>query len=424
MKDFNRSLCLLMILALLLGSILLGGCGKTPEPPADPVEPELTAADPEASLAEPEPVEAEPEPENIYLEDYREFWEILENDYPYLPYLETRYPNLNETRESFEAVAAQTDNVDDFIKLLHTVCRRLGNFAHLNVIEPGFYQYCYAACVNDQEQSENAGLIPYREALTDPTISSVYQPAPADYAQEKSVQLPEVEVRYYEDCDALLLVINTFDYAVVERDRTVLTDALTQYPNTKHIIFDIRQNGGGDTTYWWQNLVEPLGGNRSNYFERMYYRDTPRITPFFSYFDSVPVSELEDVPDWVEELKLDRCILTEHDTESVPSTNVDPLPGSDAKRWVIVGQTVYSSAEAFTIFCKCTGWATVVGSTTGGDGIGVSPVFVKLDNTGVLIRFTAHVGENPSTGLPSAYGGTVPDHSGGLETCLKLIRGE
>ena len=58
MKDFNRSLCLLMILALLLGSILLGGCGKTPEPPADPVEPELTAADPEASPAEPEPVEA------------------------------------------------------------------------------------------------------------------------------------------------------------------------------------------------------------------------------------------------------------------------------------------------------------------------------------------------------------------------------
>lgn len=444
MKKMNRALSLLLILALLLGSLLLGGCGKEPDLPAAPPEVETPTAEPEAAPAEPEPVDAEPEPvneepesvdaepetENIYLEDYRQFWEILETDYPYLPYLETRY-DLNEIRESFEAVAAQTDNLNDFYKLLNKVCKRLGNFAHLYVLSPDFYQLYYAYVSDPELSEEDPSVAPFREILTDPTLASIYQPPSADYVEEKSGQYPEVKVSYYEDCDALVLEIYTFAYEVVERDRTVLTDALKQYPNTKHIIFDIRKNGGGDTTYFIENLILPLEGNLDGfigqYKDYLYYRDTPRISPFFSAYDPVPVSELTDVPDWVAELKLDRCVIGDPFAScagEAASESPDSIPGSGAKRWVIVGGNTYSSAEAFTVFCKRSGWATVVGHTTGGDGVGVTPVLAKLDRTGILIRFSAHVGENPSTGLPSAYSGTVPDYKGTLETCLDLIRGE
>ena len=131
------------------------------------------------------------------------------------------------------------------------------------------------------------------------------------------------------------------------------------------------------------------------------------------------------MPDWVEDLKLDRCIIGDPFSSyagEAASESPETIPGSGAKRWVIVGGNTYSSAEAFTVFCKRIGWATVVGHTTGGDGVGVTPVLAKLDRTGILIRFSAHVGENPSTGLPSAYGGTEPDYKGNLKTCLELIR--
>lgn len=415
---------------LLLGCILLSGCENTSQPPAGSAPQSSEAAQTtDAAAAQtteapaPTATAAEPEPENIYLADYRQFWEILETDYPYLPFLEKRYSNLQQIRESFEAVAAKTDNLDDFIKLLNKVCDRLGNFAHLSVIEPSFYQYLYSNLVSDPEIADNPYMAPYLEAVTDPNLSEIYQPAAADYAQQQTGKIPEVEVRYYDDCDALLLVISTFDSNAVERDRNMLTDALKQYPNTKHIIFDISRNRGGDDMYWMRNLVMPLGGDPSELEYRLYYRDTERISPYFSAYASVPVSELTDVPDWVSELKLDRCILQVLEAFE-PETSAEPLPGSDAKRWVLVSGNVYSSAEKFAMFCKATGWATLVGTTTGGDGIGVSPVFAKLDRTGLLIRFTADVGLNPTTGQPSAFSGTVPDYPGSLDTCLEMIRSQ
>ncbi|MBR4193994.1 MAG: hypothetical protein IKQ54_06665 [Oscillospiraceae bacterium] len=435
---------LALTLAVLLSwSILLSGCGDSPQPPAESAARTTEAAEAQTvstaaaeTTAAPAPAEtaAEPETENIYLADYRQFWEILETDYPYLPFLEKRYSNLQEIRESFEAVAAKTDNLGDFIKLLNKVCARLGNFAHLNLIEPGFYQYLYSVLAFDPVIADDPYMAAYFDAITDPTLNEIYQPVAADYVQQQTekapeVQLrytekaPEVQLRYYDDCDALLLVISTFDHNAVERDRNVLTDALKQYPNTKHIIFDISRNGGGDDMYWERNLVMPLGGDPSELEYRLFYRNTERISPYFSAFHSVPVSELTDVPDWVSELKLDRCIPFDPEAFE-PEAGAEPLPGSDAKRWVLVSGSVYSSSEKFTIFCKSTGWATLVGTTTGGDGIGVTPVFAKLDRTGLLIRFTADVALNPTTGQPSAFSGTVPDYPGSLDTCLEMIRSQ
>ena len=415
---------------LLLGCILLSGCETASQPPAESAPQSSEAAQTtDAAAAQtteaPAPTEtaAEPEPENIYLADYRQFWEILETDYPYLPFLEQRYSNLQEIRESFEGAAARADDLNDLIKILNKVCTRLGNFAHLSVIEPSFYQYLYSILAYDPVIADDPYMAPYLAAVTDPTLSEIYQPAAADYIQKQTGTVPEVEVRYYDDCDALLLVISTFDHNAVERDRNVLTDALKQYPNTKHIIFDISRNSGGDDAYWIKNLVTPLGGDLSELEYRLYYRDTERISPYFSAYASVPVSELTDVPDWVSELKLDRCIL-ENPEEIEPEPIDEDLPGMDAKRWVIVSGYVYSSSEKFAIYCKSTGWATLVGTTTGGDGIGVTPVFAKLDRTGLLIRFTADAGENPTTGQPSAFSGTEPDYPGGLEACLELIRGQ
>lgn len=81
---------------------------------------------------------------------------------------------------------------------------------------------------------------------------------------------------------------------------------------------------------------------------------------------------------------------------------------ADAKRWVIIDGRVYSAADTFTAFCRETGWATVVGQTTHGDGQGVSPILFSLPNTGLLVRFSGIAVESPDGNL-NAMTGTKPD---------------
>ena len=58
--------------------------------------------------------------------------------------------------------------------------------------------------------------------------------------------------------------------------------------------------------------------------------------------------------------------------------------------------------------------------------MGRSPITTRLDNTGLLFRFTTETGMHPD-GTPSATNGTMPDvlcvpGESPLDTCLQLIK--
>ncbi len=97
------------------------------------------------------------------------------------------------------------------------------------------------------------------------------------------------------------------------------------------------------------------------------------------------------------------------------------------KKWVLTSERVYSSADKFANFCKRTGWATIIGTRTGGDGLGSTPVLLMLPDSGLLIRFSAEVGENPDGSMNAAVG-TLPDvvckSKDAFDRCLELIGGE
>ncbi len=106
---------------------------------------------------------------------------------------------------------------------------------------------------------------------------------------------------------------------------------------------------------------------------------------------------------------------------------MEPTGGGFAgKIWLLVDEYVYSSSEAFTVFCKDTGFATIVGSPTGGDGIGIDPVFLVLPNSGLIVRYSALFGLNPD-GSSNEEFGTTPDllspaGEPPLVTALRAIR--
>ena len=132
----------------------------------------------------------------------------------------------------------------------------------------------------------------------------------------------------------------------------------------------------------------------------------PYIQEVFSPEELHPIADLPDLP----KLERDGIQAATHFVESTlsvePAAERAPFHG---RIWVLVGPAVYSASESFAVFCQETGFATLVGSPTGGDGIGaLDPVFLQLPNSGILVQFTMMFGLN-GDGSSSEETGTTPD---------------
>ena len=82
------------------------------------------------------------------------------------------------------------------------------------------------------------------------------------------------------------------------------------------------------------------------------------------------------------------------------AVEIKAVPAEDSIRYrgkiyLIVDDLCYSAAEGFASFCKATGFATVVGTWTGGNGIAFTPALVTLPNSGMVVWFPLTMGLNP-----------------------------
>ena len=411
------------MLAILCVALLLAGCASPA--PSVATESGATAAEPEPAEptpAEPEPTESIPTPAPTpepgpFSADYERVWETLETDYPYLDYLRSKGVQVDQIRAQYAEQARMAQDVEDFVAVLDKLFYALRNTAHLGVIDSDFFPMCYSV----YEDTTDAFDAPWRELVEEAALSPYYA-LPEDFgslANSGVGVLPPVKVTYYEDCRTLCLTIYTFWHETVERDRDLIWQAIEQYPEAENIVFDISGNSGGDTRYWMENIVGPFGEDYT-VNTRMFYRDTPQNRLLIDgHLENFPTAEAEEPPPWALELGLDRYAVEEYRIKGEPKVR------SDARRWVLVSGTVYSSAEQFVFFCKATGWATVIGRPTGGDGVGFDPALYRLPDSGLLYRFSIVAGENPDGSM--SLEGTIPDVElkvGNIRFCLEYIRNE
>lgn len=80
----------------------------------------------------------------------------------------------------------------------------------------------------------------------------------------------------------------------------------------------------------------------------------------------------------------------------------------DGKIFLLTNEVVYSASEYLAVFCKQTGFATLVGTKTGGDGVGIEPIYIRLPNSGLLLSYSLTHGLNDD-GSSNGLVGTEPD---------------
>lgn len=341
------------------------------------------------------------------LADYEEALRVLEECHPAFPVILQRHPDYadlceagrNRLREGRGHSAGELNTV------LKTLFGQLGNPGHLSMMEPGLYQ--------DYVRWIGQGMIPedsreYR-LVTDEQTRKTYDAmvgfsAAAEDSGDR--QLPLVS---YDPNRALLRIrFSSFASGLMERDRDVVTEAVRAHPEVRHIVFDICGNRGGADAYWAENIVAPFGES-VNWERRIFFGDNELSRESGWMEDAVPFSMVESgsVPAFVTELGLTHMLALSGRID--PPEDGDRILRTDAKRWVLTDETTFSSADAFAAFCKQTGWATLVGRRTMGDGDGMGPCLVRLPKTGLLMRFSAETAANSDGSMNMLYG-TIPDH--------------
>ena len=159
-----------------------------------------------------------------------------------------------------------------------------------------------------------------------------------------------------------------------------------------HLIIDIRGNTGGSDRFWRQEIVEPLLKEKAKstaYYalhDKATYSNVMRMER--QVYFTVSKSRFDHLPP---EAQSDEVKIYKNPTTIRPQNTVD----FDGTITVLIDKLIYSSSESFSAFCKNTGFATLYGTNTGGDGIGDATYFT-LPNSKLIIRFSYILGLFPS----------------------------
>ena len=160
------------------------------------------------------------------------------------------------------------------------------------------------------------------------------------------------------------------------------------------------------SSFWWPPHIDHPLSSRHLALVRRSANNNPYLDEAFSPSAFRPLSTLPELPglDAADRALATDVLTVSHTVE--PAAKPSPFRG---RIWVLVDESVYSASESFVLFCQQTGFATLVGRTTGGDGIGaMDPVYLQLPNSGILIQYTVPFGLNPD-GSSNEEMGTTPD---------------
>lgn len=319
---------------------------------------------------------------------------------------------FREYREMIE----ESDSDQAFYSAVYSTLWRLGSYGHLWIIEPedyeGMLDWCKTQDTSGREQwkavteaSEEhyKRLSAYLDALGDDGGGSWEEGEAGENLH--TLLLPEEGIAYLK-VDSFLTDYDP-DY---QKEARAIRDFYDAAGDCTDLILDLTDNGGGSERYWQDLLAAPLTDEPLSCTNYALLASSENNRPFidnvFAPEDLHPIAELPDLP------KLNRDGL-EAATHFVESTlRVEPAAERAAfhgRVWLLVGPQVYSASESFAVFCQATGFAALVGTQTGGDGIGaLDPVMLRLPNSGILIQYTMLYGLNPD-GSSSEEAGTTPD---------------
>jgi hypothetical protein len=196
-----------------------------------------------------------------------------------------------------------------------------------------------------------------------------------------------VDFKIWSEKNTAYMNIQTFDLNIASYSKS-FRNFYKQIEDYENLIIDIRGNTGGFYSTWINNIVLPLLSNEEKLQFYLAFKTDKYINCFrecYNLNEEVQKCTFDCLPSEVN--RSDYCIY-DYSFSFSPSYETS----FDGEIILLIDNVVYSAAEAFTSFCKQTGFATIYGTTSGGDGITPWPLYYVLPNSKLVIQLPSAMG--------------------------------
>lgn len=344
------------------------------------------------------------------LDDFNYMYEVIKDGYPFLK-VNKRMNDVDwlGKKAEYEQRVKDTDSDESFVGVMGGIIEELNNL-HTELIKEDDY------FTGLKKFHENFG---WYDFWNDPVVLKRYNQL-SDDIESDTKEEKSTEMSMYMNSEIVLqdIVSNKVAYihlpqmarcgASIEEDMEAIGEYLKTVKDYDALIIDIRGNSGGSDSYWEQivSMITPVDISQTGY---MLFREGDVIDNYLAARED----EVEDI-NILTNLALSNLpeeVMTDFSKVGRLQTVIETsgLCNFEGNIYLLVDGKVYSSSESFAIFAKETGFATVIGGVTGGDGGGIDPVMFALPNSGLLVRMSADMFVT-STGVCNEEFKTTPDY--------------
>lgn len=322
------------------------------------------------------------------VEDFEYMYKVIKEGYPFLE-VNKRLNNEDwlANKDKYLEKIKNTTNDDEFVNVMTEIVIKLNN-GHTHIINDrdtyNFVKSVYSQA-NWYDFLDNEEVI-NRYKSTDSTEKSTKSPI-----IKKNVNVEDViEGKIgYMHLPQMYMVSEGITKEDIEKDMKIIDDYINTLENHQALIIDIRGNTGGSDSYW-TNIVSKV---TPKYIERKGYLAFKTESDIMRNYVNKKGIELKPIENLPKEVlnNAPKEVLSQFSEfhESILGIKSNKTSKFKGNIYLLVDKSVYSSSESFSIFCKDTGFATLIGETTGGDGGGVDPVLFNLKNSGLIVRMSS-----------------------------------
>lgn len=354
-----------------------------------------------------------------YIEDFNFVYETLKTHYPFFE-INKRKNGVDwlSNKKSYEKYISKSKNDKDFFNRMNDILSDLNN-AHTNLVPEtnGIFMYISYKTMPQNDWRYDISKIYEKDRVRSRyniSNSTVNEFINSNIKNDKG----NLDDSDYQNLTTDILIKDKLAYIKINSmlgekfiadDREILSDFLCIIKSYPYLIIDIRGNGDGDTRYWQDFLLPRI-------------IDKEYETTVYSFFKNGDLNrkiiKQKGVKKNVNEFLTNRVFNDDvssiiKDFEYYSKSKIKISPSKDSIRYkgniyLLVDEGVYSSSETLASFCKETELAKLIGTKTGGDGIGFDPMQIDLPNTGYVLRFANDLGITES-GSINEMDQTIPD---------------